>query len=322
MKAEAPEGLSIQGDVSWTGLSGQSAPGTIVGDHRSDGTSRSGDTRAPDFTQQTTTFYWLDTGDSREIDVTATMSDGQRLTASAIFDVAGPQQVKITPAPIRGLPQAIISSDATFCDNLAPPCLTFGNGTHDAPIPGIDFTIDLSPGQNPGTGGIFQWVQVIDGDSYSTSVSNTTEFCDVRTVPALDATLPYNNENVNTQETNDSPSLSTILNIGRYVGQEADLISRTFEATMYLEWEPGEVANASANMQKYSVPVPLWSVNWSARTTAVRDVTKGEKPEEGWSFEPPAPSVTVNSSTAANLVAPYFGYPQWSALSRQSCHIL
>jgi hypothetical protein len=136
LKASLAKGVIIQSQ-SW------SIPGTTVGGYNASLTK--GEVVPIDFSRQTNNFYWVDSGNSRQVTYTCTLSNGQSLAASAIFNVAGPSATIVQTA----------LGKVHIYDNR----LGLGELTDNKDV-GISFSATAT--QPKGYSGSFQWVQIID----------------------------------------------------------------------------------------------------------------------------------------------------------------
>jgi hypothetical protein len=231
-----PSGISVQSQ-SW------SVPGTTVGGYTA--SVNSGATSATNFSQPSTTFYWVDAGNSRSVTFTLNITDGTgtwQSTATVPFNVSGPTSPAMT---------AQLNSGGMTIDLVGDNVLfELGNATTTF---GIIFTPTVI--QPSGTTGTFSYVQLITAENEAITdagppVTNFT--CSIGT--GLDNFYPYPMRSDGTAA--DSPGVS--LN-----STYTDLI-RTFSATMYLMWNSG-LPN--------SIPIPLGSMQWGFSGDAYRDST-------------------------------------------------
>jgi hypothetical protein len=210
-----PAGITVQSQ-SW------SVPGTTVGGYSA--SASSGATIATNFSQPSTTFYWVDTGTARNVVYNLTLSDGSTWSASVPFNVSGPTSTTMTA--VLG-PVNIVSG----------PRLEFGNsGT-----PGIEFTAGTTP--PTGTTGQFLFVQIVT--AYNVSYSTGCQFS---TGTGLDNVYPLPFDSSSNNSTNDSPSIALFS-----VDSEG---FANFSATTYLLWQPN-VTNS------IPVPLGNISWQWS-----------------------------------------------------------
>lgn len=294
LAVQASQGLTIQpGSVTWSGPSGQPVPGTTVGMHMKRGT-----TTSAIFTNDTAKFYWLDSGNQRQIVVTAVLSDGSSASGAATFSVNGPESTTVTSTagPVTVTFSHIVLT-LLDVDCQASGCLVFGNLDSTPDVPGMKF--DSASDTSLAPGGTFQWVQIVQSATYSIGLKNgAIKECTIPGLPALDNQFPY----AVGPSTSDSPvyDLSTL-------STNADSLVRNFSATMYLEWIPS---------MPHSIPVPLGSVLWQAHGSALRQANTA------WSLGPSA-GVTANAFTAPDFSSPNFGYPTWTKVisnnARLSC---
>jgi hypothetical protein len=252
-----PPGITVQSQ-SW------SVPGTTVG--RYTASVDSGTTSATDFTQQSTTFYWVDAASSRTITFTLNLSDGSQPSASVTFDVNGPVSATLTVTSGPFTP-AIFNS-------ASPPKVQVGNGTT---IAGITFTAGASSGDS---GGQYSFVQIIN-TSAITRTDSIAGTCHETVGTGLDTVYPYGSVTATT--TNDSPST------GFYATDEEIITTESF--TMYLLWQPSVSP---------SIPVPIGYVNWQWSA----DVVQTSPSPPLWSMSTTTPPASSQSGFTASLIYP------------------
>lgn len=222
-----PSGVSVTSQ-SW------SVPGTTIGGYTASITSAS--VQTTNFSTDSTIYYWLDSGSSRIVTFTLTISDGSSSTATVSFNVVAPS---VTVTTSRDT--AIIGYDSS-----ANPAIRFG---HFPTIPGITFSSTVTPPS--GYSGTIKWVQLITslGATYTYPSPPSPLTCTF--VLGLDGQYPY----ATTTSTNDSPASPF-----RENATPADPTGATLNlgASMYLLWTP-TVSNA--------VQVPLGHVDWGLSAT-------------------------------------------------------
>lgn len=227
-----PTGITVQSQ-SW------SVPGTTVGGYTA--SISAGATTTTNFSQQSTTFYWVDSGTTRSVTYSLTLSDGSTSSASVPFDVSGPTSPSMTAALNPGGVTIDVAGD-----NLL---LEFGNNSTTF---GITFTPTVT--QPSGTTGTFSYVQLINSDqAVITNDGPPTNFtCSIGT--GLDNVYPYHMRPDGTAA--DSPGVA--------LNSTYTELVETFSATMYLMWNSG-LPN--------SIPVPLGSMQWGYSGDAHRDTS-------------------------------------------------
>lgn len=119
-----------------------------------------------------------------------------------------------------------------------------------AGTPGLTF---YPVGTPPGAGN-FLFAQIVTGDSSVYNGAGSTTTCTA--VSGVDGAYPYQNQ-VNPPSTSDSPELQ--------LPNAVETITRNFNATMYLLWQPIPIAT--------SIPVPLGYIPWTFNATATNGGT-------------------------------------------------
>ena len=213
-----PAGVSISSQ-SW------SVSGTTVGGYNA--STNSGQTVSTNFTQQSTTFYWVTAQTGATVTYTVNLSDGAQASATATFNVSGPTNVTVTAT--AGTVVIQYNDEMSFGDSSGTPGMSF----------------QASATMPTGTPGTFSWVQVVVSSCY-TDTPPGSPYC--LTPNALDSTYPYDSG----ASAADSPN----------VGLTSDLsqVSDTDSFDMYLMWNPG-TANS------IPVPLGFVAWGWSGDAT-------------------------------------------------------
>ena len=219
----APLGANVVSQ-SW------SVPGTTVGNYAA--STSSGQTTAADFSNTSTTFYWVDIGSARTVQYTVNLSDGETLSAQVTFNVNGPTSPSVSTSEFQ---PAIYGSDPGRQMGI-------GNGTT---VAGITFNANANMN---GASGSFKFVQLIQ--NYTGSHKDPQGTCPINLGSGLDNEVPYTSASATSA--NDSPAVPL------YVTDTE--VSVNFSATMYLMWQPAAP----------SIMVPLGSVAWSWSADAVQ----------------------------------------------------
>ena len=210
-----------------------SVPGTTVGGYNASVTS--GATVPTNFSQPSTTYYWVDAGNSRTVTFTLNLTDGliiYQSTATVTFNVSG-----LT---------SVVGSATTTGSAVVSSMLYFGNFPTTT---GISFSISATPPSN--TSGTFSFVQLVN--SYNVEYDHPTGApCTFGFGTGLDNNYPYLSGGASS--TNDSPGI-------RLFSNESEA-KANFSATMYMMWTPTLTA---------AIPVPLGSVSWSWSGDAVQN---------------------------------------------------
>jgi len=222
-----PNDLVVQSQ-SW------SVPGTTVGGYNASVTS--GATVPTNFSQPSTTYYWVDAGNSRTVTFTLNLTDGLAIyqsTATVTFDVSGPTAVTGSASTT----QSVLGG--------SPIALEFGNypTTHG-------FDLSVSATAPTGSTGTISFVQLIS--TYNIEYDHSSGApCSFSFGTGLDNRYPYKS---GPTTTSDSPEIPLNSN---------DIEAKVnFLATMYLMWTPTLTG---------AIPVPLGFVTWNWNGDAVQN---------------------------------------------------
>jgi hypothetical protein len=208
-----PSGVTITSQ-SW------SVPGTTVGGFNTGLTN--GGPVPTNFSQGSTTFYWVTAGNPLAVTFTAHLSNGQTGAASATFNVEGPSQTLV---------------DTAFgTTNILNNKLYLGGS-------GTNIGIKFTPSSIPPSGyaNTFVFVQLLDNLTWTLTGSNG-HTC---TWSGLDSQYPYPYPPGITTYTDDNPNIG----LSTAYTEESDNLS----AHMYVMWSSGLTS---------SIPVPLGYVSW------------------------------------------------------------
>jgi hypothetical protein len=215
------------------------------------------------------------------------VSNGQcSPTSNASFTVAAPTNVTVaTSVSIVG----IVNPPTTYTPLPDAPLLEDGAGLG----PGMQFTATSTFPQN--SQGQYQWVQLINSDfqQYMQKAGPGPLTNAINGNPELDTTYPYGTQPYCTPESTvsttfvpcdtaeDSPLTPLIVQQGEY--------SRSFNATMYLEWVPvadGACTAHNSSNNPCTIPAPLGSITWGwggdAIDTLVQEVDSNKVPYQQW----------------------------------------
>lgn len=220
------------GSTPWT------VAGTTVGGFNTAPTN--GGSFPADFTQASTTFYWVTAGNP--LNVTYTINGK---SASATFNVAGPTN----PVVLTPLGVVQISPDGQF--------LEFGDSGSGA-TPGIKFQASFTPPL--GFPGSFFWVQLINKSNYTFTPAGGS----CSDVLGLDNKAPFDTLST----TSDSPEVAVF-------SDDTD-IKWDFAAQMFLLWRPGiakdiPVPLGSVNWQFFAHAAQNTSTKtWSIQTDSTK----------------------------------------------------
>jgi hypothetical protein len=161
--------------------------------------------------------------------------------------------------------------------------------------------------------GVFQWVQLINGDqtNYLNSVGKAS--CPPTPKSGLDTTYPYPFAPASTTTTFDSPNSSLPSNYGE--------LQRSFTATMYLMWDPTiptgcTPAQTSGNgvstpSQCTSIPIPLSSVQWHYSGCGINSKANQQN---GTTWLLQCGINNVSTVQASGPAVPDNGFPTWSTV--------
>jgi hypothetical protein len=208
-----PPGVTVT-SRSW------SVAGTTVGGFNTGNTD--GGPIATNFTQDSTTFYWVTSGNSLNVTFTLNLSNSTKATATTTFNVAGPT------APNMQTTLGTI--------NISNNTLVFGGS-------GSNIGIKFTPSATAPSGYSNTWVYVQVIDSLTISLTgNPGHRC---TGSGLDNAYPYPHPPVTSTYTDDNPAIG----LNTAYTEETDNMA----AHMWVMWSSG-LSN--------SVPVPLGYVSW------------------------------------------------------------
>lgn len=166
LTAEIQRGQTPPQNLRWT------LPGKVIKNYAA-GVSKGEVTPLTELSNLSVAFYWVDGGDNRQIQFSATV-DGQTLTAKATFNVKRPSsEVRTSTGTI-----AIRTEENNQC------WLRFGNPDRH----GIDFSRTMQQGYN----GTTCWVQIATTDSW---YKDTNGFCwQELGQTGLDRDFPYGSD--------------------------------------------------------------------------------------------------------------------------------
>jgi hypothetical protein len=266
---------TVPSGVSVTSQSWSQPPGTVVAGY-------SGSLSSASITQfqlpnnsNILKFYWLDSGNSRTIAYSYTLSNGQSAVANATFNVNGPSSISV-------------SSTAGQTTIIRP--LHVDTGTNDANIPLLEDGGSGAPGMtfkasaSSAPAGSYQWVQLVKSNQNSViGLGGKTAPVDDVVVrgggtPMLDKTYPYeypygtgstvttSNGGVTNDTAMDSPLTDLVDNNGE--------MARSFTAVMYLEWLP-TADNSCTDGTACTIPAPLGSIQWQWAGDAINTLLQG-----------------------------------------------
>ena len=255
------------------------------------------------------TFYWVDSGNSRQMTYTYEWADGQTSSATVTFYVYGPTSPTVTAQV--GTTQIRLMSGNIVVQSGGTPTLKLG-GVNVLNTGGTAGIVLTAASTLPILQGVYSWVQLLDESSEVELLTSGSQRykCPLgpqATLPWLDNSYPYDNsgnaftQNVQNDTVIDIPKLILSDNSGSNYGEG----KYYFLATMYLLWNPN-----TAN----SIPVPLANIQWSWAGDAINTLVT--QPNYGnttfiqgcgqQNGSNPC-HVTVPASDPGN------GYPQWDA---------
>jgi len=133
------------------------------------------------FTSGALSFYWVDSGTSRTLGYSYTLSNGQSAVANATFNVDGPTgvSVAITQSTVNIFPPP--TARCSTCSIMALENLS---------QPGIQFVASATHLPNPA--GKYQWVQLLKtiNDQYVTYLGRPI-ITNITGGPKVDTAYPY-----------------------------------------------------------------------------------------------------------------------------------
>jgi hypothetical protein len=286
-------------------------------------------------------FYWVDSGNSRQISFSYTLTNGSSNSASVSFNVDGPTGLNVVNQP--SMAPAIVFNKAYSLPgigNFNAPTLELGDGgaSGNAAAAGIFLQVQASPAPHlpaaRGTNSSYLWVQLISVDRITRRLkpSGSSETCKPNgfypgagnpnpAAPELDAVYPYIPGTV----FGDSPSIplvgydqTTHTNVSVYSEW-----AQMFQATAYLLWDPAlpsgcvpatstPAGAATPSQCSGSIPVPIGYVQWTFSGDAV-DTLSTALGDNGTSWKLCCGLPQPGTSTASNF-QPTTAHPQWQAV--------
>ncbi len=317
-----PAGLNVQSE-SWS-----VPPGTANGGVNFS-TSNGSEIPLPGRTSSTFTYYWVTSGNSRQMTYTYTLDNGKSNSASTTFNVAGPTGVNVgtypnsnTMAPVK---VRISSFTSTSGATVNAPALRLGDGNPADPA-GYGIVLQAT-GTLPSNPGTYTWVQLLNTDHVEyLDTAGVKKSCVIPGSNPLDNVYPYSSGAANSSAgflTGDSPATPLAYKE----------LAQTFIATMYLLWDPtldamGQSTCSAASVTQAgvptpsncaSIPVPIGSIGWKWKGDVI-DTLQAQSNGTDYTLScgTKAPSGWVSSSS----------YPVWQSvtpnvpISQWSCSII
>src|SRR5712692_107879 len=218
-----PEGTVVGGYTNATG----SAPCLLATSCPPPDTTGGKVLALPANTGSSFTFYWINSGNSRQITYTYTLNTGASNSATATFNVAGPT------SPSMSAQTSIVQIVAAGYNPLFLGLPGQQFGFYPNSPPGINFTASATlPSGNQGA---YSFVQLISKDTIKRIAAppKNSQTCKPNGFvtdpnPELDNTYPYVSASSNS--TNDSPGQALVSSGGE--------VARSFSPTMYVLWTP------------------------------------------------------------------------------------
>jgi hypothetical protein len=207
------------------------------------------DLASQDLNQPSAQFYWVDGGEGRQIQVTATVN-GTPYTATTTFNVKRPV-VSVTAT----------TNSTTIYTSFEFQELLFGRGPVFGlpPLRGITFTRNDFQVPNGFSGDTF-WLQTIDYSVTRTlSDGQTTQ---TASGVGLDAVFPYSQNDPNSTLTGDQPGFCLK---SCNDGVNRSKVQARINAVMWLMFKPKNLPNGED-----SIYVPLKKINWNWAANASR----------------------------------------------------
>jgi len=305
LSVAAPSGQTIQSQ-SWV----FGNPGDVVAGFN--GTLNSGGPVAvTGSTSNNLNCFFIVPGETETVTVNVTYSNGATASATEWYSVSGPTGdvlPTVTMLPNNQSVQVVSGANGTAGLVLTGTPVP---GTDPPQVSGAVFqTTAEPPADNTGA---FIWVQLITGNQDQKLNSTGPLLCPAQPQTGLDTIYP-NDSGVTVTE--DMPSRSLIDGYGES--------ETTFNATMYLMWDPaipppGELAcqvamgdlGFSIPSTCVSIPVPLGSVSWHWSGCAINTLTQ-QANGTSWalgcglstSYAPQTPNYAQN-----------YGYPTWTQVT-------
>ena len=265
--------------------------GTAVGGYQAS-TAGGSVTPLPALSADGFTFYWVDTGNPRQMTYTDTLSSGQMVSATVTFSVIGPTAPNITAAVASVKILTIVGTPAMLLDGIMPPG---ASGTV-----GISLTATSNLPQN--NAGAYSWAQLLSSDHINLlSNAGISQSCDTFIGgPVLDNKYPYGTPGANLftkTVANDVVTDGPRITLGSNFVEE----SRSFLATMYLLWS-AQLPNA--------IPVPLASITWSMTGDAINTLVT-QPNNTNWALGC-GQSASNPCHVSVPSADPGSGYPTWT----------
>jgi hypothetical protein len=277
------------------------------------------------------TFYWVDSGNSRQITFNATLLSGNSSPATVTFNVQGPTQPNITTTTSVAQIDPFIQGTEF---------LHFGSSQQ----PGITFTGSASMQvRNIGTLSWVQLIKTVESTKITTGGQQTCApftFVAAPRVPELDTTYPYQTDG-DTSNPGVDYSITTNDIPGICMSDELGEITENFSATMYLMWDPtipapchgSQIGQYVSNAPTCtSIPVPLASVDWRATADAINTL-KLQENRTLWTLQCSGPrsdghclasavhvSVLASDPQNVNLTYPVWEQKVSSYVNTMTCH--
>lgn len=246
-------------------------------------------------------FYWVDQGDDRRFTFRYTLTNGSASEGTVTFNVGGPTAASITAK--TGTVQVVKS-------NITQYGAIMGMGPNRDPV-GVKFTASSTlPSGNPGQ---YSWVQLLT--TYTVRIgggANGRSSCPLAESPSLDVGYPFTSYQTNLPHdtAEDSPFVPLDGLIQGYILGE---VAVSFNATMYLLWQP--ISAPGCSDAACTISIPLRKVDWWWKGDAVNTLKMAGTTT--WKFTAGCEDCSNNPGGTAALT-----HPRWNARFSQSQGLL
>jgi hypothetical protein len=259
------------------------------------------------------TFYWWDSGDSRQVSYTYNASNGESKSATVTFNVTGPTAPTDSTVPFMTVVTRTDGSGVQVLDTPRLGTVLAKAGVLVANVPNVPGPVGIFFRSNatlpPGYNQSFTWVQIID-DIQINFITSDGPRSTLFPANSLDNFYPY--LNYTDIVTVDVPFMG--------LDEAHGEVWETFTATMYLMWDPAltndpsgcqpastdPVTLESKSSTCTSIPIPLRSVKWHWSGCAINKLSSRFNRAADWlrSEANGCPKETLEAPQPAD-------FPQW-----------